>query len=113
MRLDFITSIATFAIISLMIVYSYIEAQNWILNYDIYAWTLAEKAAKLIVSEHSIRTSAYIIVSVLSQGNIRVYTIGVKPAVVLGKAYTYRILSNGTLIKVEVWISSLHDYVEP
>lgn len=113
MRIDLIVSILSFTLVSLLILYSYIEAQHWIVNYDICAWLLAEKAANLLKESKKIDTSAYIIVTlILPNGTIsHKYTLGNKPPIVLGKAYTYRILGNNTLMKIEIWISSAQDYI--
>ncbi len=113
MRIDLMVSILSFTLVSLLILYSYTEAQHWIVNYDNFAWMLAEKAANLLKGNRNIDTNAYIIVTlILPNGTIsRHYTIGVKPQVVLGKAYTYRILGNNTLMRVEVWITSTECYV--
>jgi len=114
MRIDLMSAVVATALAATIILYTYITAQHWIVNYDNFAWMLAEKAANLLKENRNIDTNAYIVVTlILPNGTVsRKYTIGVEPQIVLGKAYTYRILGNNTLMKVEVWVSSTYDYVK-
>ena len=113
-KLEVAALILVFVISSLIMIRVYVDAKKEVKNLDTYAWVLAEKAANLLKENRNIDTNAYIIVTlILPNGTIsRKYTIGVEPQVVLGKAYTYRILGNNTLMKVEVWVSSTYDYVK-
>jgi len=113
MRVDFMTAVVAAALAVIVILYTYITSQHWIVNYDTYAWVLAEKTATLLSEGKGVDTNAYIVILlILPNGTIsHKYTIGTKPLTILGRAYTYRILSNNTLLKVEVWVSSTLDYV--
>ncbi|RLE78872.1 MAG: hypothetical protein DRJ52_09635 [Thermoprotei archaeon] len=112
-KLEAVALILVFIISSLIMIRIYADARKEAKNLDTYAWVLAERAADLISSGRGVDASAYVVVTlILPNGTVsRQYTIGIKPAVVLGKAYTYRILQNNTLMKIEVWITSIHDYV--
>ena len=89
--------------------YTYVKAIRNIQNYDAYAWVLAQEAAELLRQGKGIRTNAYIEVTLYPSG--RKYSIGVKPDIIRGYAYTYCILSNNTLVKIEVYASSSMCYV--
>jgi len=112
MRLDLLALALVFVTAISAILITYSKAVLISYNYDDYAWILAEQAAELLRQGRSIETNAYIIVTLITLNNTRTYTIGIKPSTVLGRAYTYRILGNNTLMKVEVWVSSTYDYVK-
>lgn len=112
MRLDFLALALVFIIAISAILVTYGNAILILYNYDNYAWILAEQAAELLRQGRSIETNAYIIVTLITLNNTKTYTIGIKPSTVLGRAYTYRILGNNTLMRVEVWVSSTYDYVK-
>ncbi|RLE79320.1 MAG: hypothetical protein DRJ52_08660 [Thermoprotei archaeon] len=114
MRLDLLALALVFITAISAILVTYSKAVLISYNYDTYAWVLAEKAANLLKEGRGVDTSAYVVVTlILPNGTVsRQYTIGSKPQIILGKAYTYRILGNNTLMRVEILIASQHDYIK-
>jgi len=114
MKFDMLAVIIAFCLFFLATMYVYANAKARVENYSIHAWVLAEQAADLLAAGESIRTNAFIRVTlILPNGTIsRTYTIGNPIKLRLGYAYTFRILGNNTLMKVEVVINTPTAFVE-
>ena len=109
MKPDILALALIFVVALAVLHYAYVKAIRNIQNYDAHAWLLAQEAAELIKQGKPIKTNAYIVVTLYPSS--KSYTIGSKPDIIRGYAYTYTILSNNTLVKIEVYVSSSMCYV--
>ncbi|RLE63992.1 MAG: hypothetical protein DRN53_01365 [Thermoprotei archaeon] len=112
MRMDMVAVVFSFILSVSLMLYYYQQALKNLVCYDVKAWELAERTANALLEGMSIRTSAFIMVELISwNGSRTIYTIGRPNTSPLGRAYTFRILNNGTLMKVVVEVSSDKDYI--
>lgn len=81
-------------------------------NYDLRAWVLAEKLADALIKGERVRLRwAEAKVTIWSSKAVKSYTIG-NVIARRGYAYTFRILPNATLLKVEVEIEHPKAFIE-
>jgi len=110
--MDMIAVVLSFILSVSLMLYYYQQALKSLVCYDVKAWELAEKTANALLRGRHIRTSALVTVELIHwNGSRTIYTIGSAEGTPLGRGYTFRILSNGTLMKVTVEVTSDKDYV--
>ena len=103
---------AVFSLCLSLMLWTYARAQLWCRTHAARAWEVAEEVADGLLAGERVPEGIYAEVKLISRDRVLEYSMGRAIADPLATAYTYRLLENGTLLYVRVWIGEWRDLAE-